>query len=284
MLQSKQRCRNSGMDRRYLYGEGAVKNMRMCGKKRKWHLCVVTALLALLLMTGAWADSSTTTGNTAYKDLGANTEIYAVSDSESACYYGALWEPKSGTYYGRVATGGPLEHGWGLANGDELQDESACSFYYSLGDTNRLQDYSYIFSGLLDGNRMLLINLNFDYEADDCTALLNGTYDTQLTETMQYLSTLTCPVLLRIGGEVNVWNNMPAGSTFISAYQYVADWARYYAPNVALVYSVNFSSRSGVDLDDFYPGDSYVDWVGVSLYYNRYANNGDTTNDAHLTM
>lgn len=253
--------------------------MSMYGKKRKWHLGVITVLLAMLLMTGVWADSSTTTWNTAYKDLSANTEIYAVSGSGSACYYGALWEPKTGVYYGRVATGGPLENGWGLVNRDGFQNESACSFYYSLGDTNRLQDYSYIFSGLLDGNRLLLINLNFDSEADDCTAILNGTYDTQLTETMQYLSGLECPVLLRIGGEVNVWENMPSGSTYIAAYRHVADYARKKAPNVALVYSVNFSGRNGVDSDSFYPGDSYVDWVGVSLYYNRYANNGDTTND-----
>ena len=254
--------------------------MRMCRKKKKWHLAAAMVLFAMLLMTAAWADSSTTTYNTAYKDLSANTEIYAVSDSESVCYYGALYEPKSGTYYGRVATGGPVGYGWGLVNGDGLQNESACSFYYSLGDSNRLRDYSYIFSGLLDGNRMLLINLNFDREADDCTAILNGTYDAQLTETVQYLSGLSCPVLLRIGGEVNVWENMPAGSTFISAYRHVADLARYYAPNVALVYSVNFSSRNGVDSDSFYPGDSYVDWVGVSLYYNRYANNGDSSRDA----
>ena len=242
-------------------------------------MAAAAVLFAMLLTTAVWADSSTTTSNTAYKDLSANTEIYAVSDSGSACYYGAMWEPKSGTYYGRVARGGPVSNGWGLVNGDGLQNESACSFYYSLGDTNSLQAYSYIFSGLLDGNRMLLINLNFEQEANDCTAILNGTYDAQLTETLKYLSGLSCPVLLRIGGEVNVWSNMPAGSKFVSAYRYVANLARRYASNVALVYSVNFSSKSGVDLDSFYPGDSYVDWIGVSLYYNRYANNGDTSND-----
>ncbi len=55
-----------------------------------------------------------------------------------------------------------------------------------------------------------------------------------------------------------------------AAYRHIADLARTYAPNVALVFSPNYSSAHKVDMDSFYPGDAYVDWIGCSLYYNRY--------------
>lgn len=41
------------------------------------------------------------------------------------------------------------------------------------------------------------------------------------------------------------------------------------APNVAMVWSPNFSPADTID--DYYPGDSYVDWVGFSLYNTPYA-------------
>ncbi len=251
--------------------------------KRFLSVLLALALCLCLLPTAAFADESTTTYNTAYKDISANTEIYAVSDTASASYpyYGALYEPESGCYYGRVAGGGvTASGGWGLTNGSNLANESAFSYYYSLTDSYSLQYWSYIYGNLLDGSKLFLVNLNFENEGADCDLVVSGYYDSKLTETFNYLATLDCPILLRIGGEVNTWTDRPSASTYISAYRYVANLAHQLCPNVALVFNVSASSSYLLDMDSYYPGDAYVDWVGVSLYYNHYANNGDTARDA----
>ena len=43
------------------------------------------------------------------------------------------------------------------------------------------------------------------------------------------------------------------------------------AKNAALVFSPNFVSYWGGKMEDYYPGDDYADWVGVSLYANKSA-------------
>lgn len=242
------------------------------------------AMLSAMLTTAVFADQSTTTLQTAYKSLDANTEIYALTNAPGGSYpyYGALHEPNGGVLYGRTAQGGSLPGGgYGLVNLNEAADESVISFYYSMTDSYSLEYWSYIYgAALADGEHALLIYLNFDKEGDDCAAVTSGAYDAKLREAFSYLHTLSCPVFLRIGGEVNVWTVSASPESYIAAYRHIASLARSLSPNVALVFSPNYTSSYTVDMDAFYPGDQYVDWVGASLYYNRYANNSDAARDA----
>lgn len=217
---------------------------------------LLSALLAVVLMmalgsTAALADESTTTRKTVYKDIGANTEIYAVTDSAGGDYpyYGELWEPKGGVLYGRTGHGGTLASGrYGLVNLSEAADESIISHYYSLSDAYSLEYWSYLYGqALADGEHALLVCLNFDNEAADCPLVCSGSYDAKLKAAFCYLATLSCPVFLRIGGEMNAWGAVPAAEDFIAAYVHIADLARELAPNVALVFSPNFSAAVGVD-------------------------------------
>lgn len=250
--------------------------------------CICVLLLALLLLVtllpgGVLANESTTTGHYAAKDLGANTEIYAVMDTAGSDYpyYGAKWEPKGGVWYGRTAQGGSLGGSkYGLVNGDVLANESIVSYYYGLSNEYSLEYWSYIYgSALADGKHAFLVYMNFDNEGSDCAAITAGSYDAKLTETFQYLNTMSFPVFVRIGGEMNVWDNAASAADYIAAYRHIAGLARDYAPNAALIFAPNYSSAYQVDMDTFYPGDSYVDWVGTSLYYNRYHHSGDTARD-----
>lgn len=252
-------------------------------KKRFVKLMAVMLAAAVLCAVPVSASEQTMTVKTVYKDIGANTEIYAVSDTAGADYkyYGAKWEPKGGAYFGRTLQGGAVSGGWGVVNSQQLSNESAVSFYYELNDPYTLEYWSYLYGKVIqDGKHALLVNLNYTAEGDDCSRILSGTYDTKLVQAFTYLGTLSCPVFVRIGGEMNVWTKMPTTSGFISSYQHIAKLARQYAPNAALVFSPNFSGSYKVDMDSFYPGDAYVDWIGTSLYYNKYATNGDTKNDA----
>ncbi|MCI8537816.1 MAG: hypothetical protein HFF18_04020 [Oscillospiraceae bacterium] len=250
-------------------------------------LFLALALVLALIPSAALADESTTTRDSAYKDLDPRTEIYAVTSTPAADYpyFGAKNEPSSGVYYGRTCEGGTLPNGqYGLVNQPEMADESIIGFYYDwqMGGYS-LEYWNYMYGPALEeGNRGLMVYLNFANEGADCASIAYGAYDSQLIETFTYMNTLSCPTFVRIGGEMNVWNTATTPAEFIPAYQHVAELARAYSPNTALVFSVNYSSAHLVDMDTFYPGDQYVDWVGVSLYYNLTHHSGNTTDEEFL--
>ncbi len=78
------------------------------------------------------------------------------------------------------------------------------------------------------------------------------------------------PIYLRFAGEVNEWDVKPGAEDYKRAFRTVANIMRSKCPNVAMVYGLNFVSTWDTQYTDFYPGDEYVDWVGVSLYCKKY--------------
>ncbi len=91
---------------------------------------------------------------------------------------------------------------------------------------------------------------------------------------VDWLSEQDYSFLLRFGAEVNCWadldNHTKEENTkaFKDAFILIADYVHEVAPNVAMVFSPNEISNWYYDADDFYPGDEYVDWVGLSSYNN----------------
>lgn len=77
-------------------------------------------------------------------------------------------------------------------------------------------------------------------------------------------------VFLRFGGEMNgnwaPWGRSP--DAYKRAFRVVHDVMARHAPNVAMVWAPN--SIPIDNLDAYYPGDDYVDWVGISLYIVRF--------------
>ncbi|WP_310499108.1 stalk domain-containing protein [Paenibacillus qinlingensis] len=89
------------------------------------------------------------------------------------------------------------------------------------------------------------------------------------------------PIFLRFAGEMNgawvEWNGNPA--QYIAKFRMLHDVFAAEAPNVAMVWSPGDVPAN--DIDPYYPGDAYVDWVGVSLYIEPYSN-GDPTQPSML--
>ncbi|WP_273379283.1 stalk domain-containing protein [Symbiobacterium thermophilum] len=89
------------------------------------------------------------------------------------------------------------------------------------------------------------------------------------------------PVFLRFGNEMNgnwvPWYGNP--ELYKEKFRLVARIMREEAPNVAMVWAPNFV---GADYMPYYPGDEWVDWVGVSAYHDAYfladVNQSDMTN------
>jgi len=82
------------------------------------------------------------------------------------------------------------------------------------------------------------------------------------------------PIFLRFCGEMNgdwvPWHGDPA--LYIEKYQLVHDVMAKYAPNVVMVWCPNDVpvELNGQKIEDYYPGDDYVDWVGVNFYVDYY--------------
>lgn len=185
--------------------------------------------------------------------------VYAVSNAQNNTY-GSSVAAGSGTYYGAIY-------------GSENFSEKTITSYYVELETETSAKYTGLISNRDDGTRVLLINLNFTGEGNTARAIPGGTYDNSIRTTFQHLNTLKSSVVVRIGGEMDVWTNAVSPADFIRAYRHIADIARQEAPDVELIFSPNYVSSWNVNAEDYYPGDAYVDWVGVSLYYN-YASSG----------
>ena len=249
---------------------------------------LLSLALTLALIPTAYADKSTTTNGSASIDQLPRTEMYVVSRSPGSDYptFGAKNEPNGGVYYGRYVRAGTQPNGsYGLINQDAFANESLAAQYYDLSGSYgqySLEYWKYIYESLIqDNSRAFLVSLNFIGEGAECAAVSSGSYDSRIREACQYLNTLSCPVFLRIGGEMNVWEDRPAQADYIAAFRHVTSIVRTNAPRVAVVFAPNYSSENRLDMDSYYPGDEYVDWVGCSLYYNK-IHHGDYKNDRFL--
>ena len=83
------------------------------------------------------------------------------------------------------------------------------------------------------------------------------------------------PIFLRYASEMNGywvdWHGNPV--KYVENFRMVHDVMAEVAPNVVMVWSPDSSAKEQVD--SYYPGDKYVDWVGLSVYSTKFAG-GDT--------
>jgi beta-mannanase len=107
--------------------------------------------------------------------------------------------------------------------------------------------------------------------------ITGGSADRRIAAAARKLKALGRPVLLRWGWEMNGdWFDWGGAHNGRNPAGYVTAWRRLHrifgeqgADNVAWVWSPNWNSGPDVAWNAFqryYPGDAYVDWVGVSGY------------------
>ncbi|WP_223067418.1 glycoside hydrolase family 26 protein [Paenibacillus caui] len=80
------------------------------------------------------------------------------------------------------------------------------------------------------------------------------------------------PVFLRFASEMNgTWTNYSEDpEQYKEKWKLVHEVMKQEAPNVAMVWTVLAMPEEHID--EFYPGDEYVDWVGVNVYSVKYHN------------
>lgn len=107
-------------------------------------------------------------------------------------------------------------------------------------------------------------------------AIASGTYDSYINQWAQDAKAIGSPIFIRFGHEMNDPYRYPWGpqnnksSDYIAAWRHVVDQFRKIgAKNVIWVWSPHPAYG---DYDAYYPGDKYVDWVGVgTLNYGTVA-------------
>ena len=114
------------------------------------------------------------------------------------------------------------------------------------------------------------------HKAADLKLIANGTWDEYFKQSATAIKRFGGPVFISINHEMN-GNWYPYSQAYpgsqTTAADYVAAWKRIVdifnkngADNVAWVWSPNVPDVGGVSYQNYYPGDAYVDWIGVSLY------------------
>ncbi len=120
--------------------------------------------------------------------------------------------------------------------------------------------------------------------------IIDGNFDTDLLQWFQDAANTGFPLLVEFGTEVNgewfPWNglhnggatttnygdpNLPDGpERFRDAYRHIIDLSRQAgANNITWFFHIDAAGQPAEawnDFENYYPGDNYIDWVGVSVY------------------
>ena len=104
--------------------------------------------------------------------------------------------------------------------------------------------------------------------------IINGNFDGYITQWAQESKAWGHPYFLRFAHEMNgnwnPWSEQVNGNKpgqFVLAWRHVHDiFTRLGVTNVTWVWSPNIDFSTSTPLQELYPGDGYVDWVGMSGY------------------
>jgi hypothetical protein len=118
---------------------------------------------------------------------------------------------------------------------------------------------------------------NMDTDSMTVQNIANGKSDSFITIIANQAKAFARPLFLRIGSEMNIAQGSASyqgayafginASAYVSAYRRIVDIFRTQgATNVIFVWNPNWNSLGPNPTDSYYPGDSYVDWVGIDMY------------------
>lgn len=186
-------------------------------------------------------------------------------------HYGARGEPAFGTFAGMCDAYDPSISTGALIY-VEFTRESFKKYDFRVPDKKENSSVEFAWNIPTDGLNIEMFR-----------AIAEGAHDEYVIENLTWLqSVVPDTVFLRFAAEVNCWGIISTYQSegrleeFVEAYKaafrHIAELRDLYAPKAAMVYSVTEVSNIHVDHTTFYPGDEYVDYVGVSSYTNKSSN------------
>ncbi len=187
------------------------------------------------------------------------SDIKLFTDDGADTYFGAKNEPQNGVLFG-VCADGEIR--------DSIGNESMILLYQEINQSVSELSKT-IFKKAADEGIAIEVALNCPNESYDIDNI--ASYTSCLDElSALFAENPSAVVYLRFGAEFDVWTAKADPGNYIYAYQTVSSFFKSKNSNVAMVWSPNQVSSWDINIDDYYPGDEYVDWVGMSLYSQRY--------------
>ncbi len=187
--------------------------------------------------------------------------ITMYTDGGSPVYYDAKNEPRNGVLYGTCSNGGTRMNG-------KLARESMVLTYQEFGQSLLPYNTDIVKKAAASGCAVEFA-LNCPKEATDIRNVRKmNAYLEEISRMFSNYSNV--PIYLRFAAEFDVWSNLATPQEFRDAFRYVSDYFHNRNSNVAMVWSPSQESNWYLDIDEYYPGDAYVDWVGMSLYAKNY--------------
>jgi len=187
------------------------------------------------------------------------SRIALYTDKGKSTYYGAVNEKKNGVLFGLCSNG---------ASRSKTGHESMVLTYQELGQPLLSYNVGILRSAASEGLAVEFA-LNCPKEGIDIKNIKQ--MNSYLKEISNLFSRYSdTPIYLRFAAEFDIWSNLSEPEAYKEAFRYVSKYFKDRNKNVAIVWSPNQVSNWHINIDDFYPGDAYVDWVGISLYAQRY--------------
>ncbi|MGV8145797.1 MAG: glycoside hydrolase family 26 protein [Alkaliphilus sp.] len=194
-------------------------------------------------------------------------DVYTRTPGEGNVFFNEKHEPRAGILFGatydndsRIRT-----YRWEHIKEYFPKKNSAYLMYLEWGDG--IEHLDKFFQDAIENDIAVLLAWNT--YCNDVKANVER-YREYILETARYLKSTNIPIFLRYAGEMNLKARGDNPDDFKEAFRYVANIMREEAPNVAMVWSPNDIPEAGRGYIEYYPGDNYVDWVGISSYTDKY--------------
>lgn len=181
------------------------------------------------------------------------------TDNGTSPYLGAKNEKENGVLFGLCVT---------AETRNMLDNESMVLLYQEIGQDLNPYNTAMVRKAAESG-RAILFALNCPQQAEDICNVerFAGHFEKISNLFKEHPDT---PFYLRFGAEFDIWANLSDSESYKKSYRYVSDYFKSRNPNVAIVWNPNQVSNWNLNIDDYYPGDEYVDWVGMSSYAMKY--------------
>lgn len=193
-------------------------------------------------------------------------EVYTQKPGGSEVYYGAKFEPRAGSYFGSVYNNDPDIGTYDptLISTKYPKPNSMYLMYLEFGHEVTDERYQLYFEEAREAGVSLLFAWNTYTSMADIMA-----HEDYINRTIEALGATGLPIFLRFANEMNIGPNGDDPEAYVNAFRYVAQRA-HQEDNIAMVWSPSDVSAVDRPMELYYPGDEYVDWVGVSCYIIKY--------------
>lgn len=205
--------------------------------------------------------------------INSSVQMYAKTSNDAyktRKNFGEMYEPQNGLYIGAYAEGDRAVHDpssmskFYMNEFPSLVGKDMATYLLYMPSTTPLSNYQSHIEIAKKKDKIIQLALEpvnfFSIQSDDATYI-------KLAQDMQSSG---AKFFLRFASEMNdtscPWYTQDY-NLYIEKFRIVADIFHKYAPSVPVVWSPNFYPANNIHL--YYPGDKYVDYVGISSYMNH---------------